>query len=143
LDGEELLTSAPCEASPGFAHLGWGPAEIEFALALAGARLELRPALASIYRELRSAGRCEGERLAGILRGEGPYPRSAADCARLVRVLLELELIEVNRDGDRLEIQVREGAGQVRLEESPTYRSCLAGLSEIRARFAGRPAQAA
>ena len=41
----------------GFAHLAWGPAEIEFALAVWRAELDLRPALVVAYRALRDANR--------------------------------------------------------------------------------------
>ena len=42
---------------PGFAHLAWGQAEIEFALAAARAGLDLRPALVGVFRALRDGGR--------------------------------------------------------------------------------------
>ena len=49
--GEDLLTRAPCHERAGFAHLVWGPAEVEFALDVAAARLDLRAALAEVYRD--------------------------------------------------------------------------------------------
>ena len=45
----------------------------------------------SVYRALREAGGCRGAELERLLRGDGAHPRAAATCARVVRVLLELE----------------------------------------------------
>ena len=67
-----------CCASAARAHLAWGPAEAEFALRVWRAELDLRPALASVYRALRelaAGGRRRGAR-AGARAAQGRYPRA-------------------------------------------------------------------
>src|SRR5206468_2053338 len=48
---DALARSAPA-AGEGFLHLGWGPAELEFAQKLLEHEFSLRPALVSLYRAL-------------------------------------------------------------------------------------------
>ena len=101
-------------------HLCWGPSEVAFARGSLVRDYDLRPALADCYRALRAAGRCEGAQLAGALAGpsvgpgppgetreDGPPPsagdrpgvphRPAALAGRVLRVLSELSLVEVDR----------------------------------------------
>ncbi|HKP21316.1 MAG TPA: hypothetical protein VJT68_07355, partial [Thermoleophilaceae bacterium] len=63
--------------------------------------------------------------LEGALRGPGRYPRPAGQCARLLRVLTELGLIEVDHDAATCRIVE---AVQSDLELSPTYRASRAEL---------------
>jgi single-stranded-DNA-specific exonuclease len=130
-DGEELLQRAPSDRAPALAHLAWGQAEVDFALGVAAARHDLRTMLTSLYRELRAAGTASGERLERLLRGEGAYPRSARECARLVRVLLELELAELDHDGDSFELRLLD-ARPTELERSPTYQASIDALVQAR-----------
>jgi hypothetical protein len=83
------------------AHLAWGPAEAEFAMHAYRAALDLRPQLTEVYRALRELppGAPAGE-LETALRGRGRYPREARACARLIRVLTELSLIDLDLDLD-------------------------------------------
>ena len=79
------------------AHLAWGPAEAEFAMCAYRAPLDLRPQLAELYRALRELPEdAPPEALEGAVRGAGRYPRGAEDCARLLRVLAELGLVELD-----------------------------------------------
>src|SRR5206468_10543029 len=80
--GETLLANAP---GTGFAHLAWGEAEVEFALSVARRSLDMRGELVAMYKELTAAGEpLTGDRLAGLLEGPGPHPRTPAHAARLV-----------------------------------------------------------
>jgi single-stranded-DNA-specific exonuclease len=117
----------------GFVHLAWGEPEVEFALAHAGAELDLRPALAELYRGLRAAdGSAEGAQLEALLAGNGTHPRSPAMAARLLTVLRELEL--ASYDAGRCTLV---GADRVELERSATYAACQEQLEGARRYLAG------
>ena len=121
---DPLLGAAPR------AHLAWGPAEAEFALAVAGAELDLRPALAEVYRALRALADPHGpDALEAALRGAGRYPRNARACASLVEVLTELGLIELDLDARSCRVL---DAGRADLERSAGYREARARLDATR-----------
>ncbi len=121
---DPLLGAAPR------AHLAWGPAEAEFALAVAGAELDLRPALAEVYRALRMLADPHGpDALEAALRGAGSYPRNARACAILVEVLTELGLIELDLDARSCRVL---DAGRADLERSAGYREARARLDATR-----------
>ncbi|HEY1359148.1 MAG TPA: single-stranded-DNA-specific exonuclease RecJ [Thermoleophilaceae bacterium] len=122
LDPPPGVDAATLPGPPGgVAHLAWGPPEVEFALAVWRAELDLRPALVAAYRALRNGGELESS-----LTGGGRYPRSLACCGRLLRVLCELELVTY-ADGV---CSVGE-AVPTELERSATYRASLARLAEL------------
>ena len=102
------------------AHLAWGPVEADFAITAYRAALDLRPQLAEVYRALR-----EGRALETALRGAGRYPRPAFICARLLSVLTELGLIELDLEGPSCRVLE---AVRSELELSATYRACRAEL---------------
>jgi single-stranded-DNA-specific exonuclease len=78
------------------AHLAWGPGEIDFALQVWRAELNLRPALTDAFRALRTlAPEGSAPALERALRGSAAYPRSAECCGRLLRILDELGLVEL------------------------------------------------
>jgi single-stranded-DNA-specific exonuclease len=103
------------------AHLAWGPDELRFARQVHQWNFALREPLAALYRALRGAGRARGEAFEAVLRGEGSQPRSAALAGRLVRVLSELELVVLDREGPGLEIAER--PAHTALERSPAFRA--------------------
>jgi single-stranded-DNA-specific exonuclease len=82
----------------GLVSLAWGPAEMRFAEQLLEHEYGLRPSLVALYRVLRARGRAAGTELEQVLRGDGGHGRSARLAGRLVRVLSELELVELRRD---------------------------------------------
>ena len=86
----------------GWAHLCWGPPELGFAARIHEWNYALRDPLAAVYRALRAARHASGEACEALLRGDGPQPRSAALAGRLVRVLAELELVALDREGPAL-----------------------------------------
>jgi hypothetical protein len=117
------------------AHLAWGPAEAEFAIAAYRAALDERPQLAELYRALRDLpGSGEPAALEAALRGAGRYPRPAADCARLLSVLTELGLVELDLDARSCSVVE---AVQSDLELSPTYRAAQAELDAVERALAG------
>ena len=122
----------PLLGAAGVAHLAWGPAEVEFALGVSRSELDLRPALADAWRGLGEAAPASGEQLAAALRGHGRFPRSATCCARLVRILRELDLLEyaARADGGPA-CTLRPATTRSELERSATYRACLERLAAI------------
>jgi len=111
------------------AHMAWGPAEAEFALHVWRAELDLRPALASVYRSLRElAPDADAAALQQALTGPGRYPRAPAACARLIGVLTELALIELTLDPPSCRVLQAERAN---LDSSPAYRACAERLDAI------------
>ena len=103
------------------AHLAWGPAEAEFAIAAYRATLDLRPQLTALYRALRELpAEPTPAALEAALRGPGRYQRPPALCARLLTVLTELGLIELDLEAPSCRIV---DAVQSDLELSPAYRA--------------------
>jgi single-stranded-DNA-specific exonuclease len=103
------------------AHLAWGEPELGFAARIHQWDFALREPLAALYRALRAAREVRGEAFEAVLRGEGPQPRSAALAGRLVRVLTELELVGLDREGRAL--RVTESPGRTALERSAAHRA--------------------
>jgi single-stranded-DNA-specific exonuclease len=117
------------------AHLAWGPAEAEFALLVYRASLDLRPALTDAYRALRALSPDAGpDALDTALTGTGRYPRTPECCARLLTVLAELDLVEL--DLERRDCRVREGI-RAELTRSSTFRACGERLAAIERALAG------
>jgi single-stranded-DNA-specific exonuclease len=103
----------------GVTHWAWGPGELRFAEQIHEHEYGLRPSLTVLYRALRDRERAAGEELERLLRGDGPHGRSARLASRLIRVLVELELVSLDRNLPALAI-----AGRVptALERSPSFR---------------------
>jgi single-stranded-DNA-specific exonuclease len=90
---DPLLGAAPR------AHLAWGPVEADFAMNVYRATLDIRPQLRDVFRALRELPEgASAEELQAALCGAGRYPRDARACARLLTVLTELSLIELDLD---------------------------------------------
>jgi single-stranded-DNA-specific exonuclease len=102
-------------------HLAWGAPELGFAIDIHRWDYALRDPLATLYRVLRDSGEARGEACEAALRGEGPQPRSAALAGRLVRVLTELGLVVLDREGPVL--KVLEVHARTALERSAAYRA--------------------
>jgi hypothetical protein len=103
----ELLEVAARSPVGGGVYLGWGPAETAFAQTVIEAELDLRPQLAALYRVLREsdAQGASGESLEAILRGPGRYARPGRVSARLIRVLMQLQLASYDRRARSLRIE--------------------------------------
>jgi single-stranded-DNA-specific exonuclease len=103
------------------AHLAWGEPELRFAQRIHEWDFALREPLTALYRVLREKGAVRGEALEAVLRGEGSQPRSAALAGRLVRVLTELDLVVLDREGPAL--RIAEAPARTALERSPAFRA--------------------
>jgi single-stranded-DNA-specific exonuclease len=127
-------------AGDGWAHLAWGDPELRFAQQITEREYGLRAPLAALYRALRDRGGAEGEELEAVLRGEPSRPRSPALAGRLLRVLVELRLVSLDRDRPAVTVPAAE---RTALERSPAFRAyeqrredALQFLSEQTARAA-------
>ena len=127
--GLDVLRTIPGE---GLVHLAWGEPEREFALAHWRSQLDLRPPLTQVWRAVAGAGALQGAELERMLRGEGAHPRSGALCGRLLRVLGELGLAEL--DGRAL----RATAGpRTDLDRSMAHRAYVSRLAEAERYLSG------
>ena len=72
-----------------------------------------------MYRALRAVEVVRGEAGEALLRGDGAQPRSAALAGRLVRVLTELGLVDLEREETAL--SVAESPGRTALERSAAF----------------------
>ena len=109
------------EQGAGRAHLAWGEQELRFARRVHEWNFALRDPLAALYRALRGLAHARGEAFEAVLRGEGSQPRSAALAGRLVRVLTELDLVVLDREGPALRIVGQ--PARTALERSAAFRA--------------------
>ncbi len=79
-------------AGSGHTHLAYGDPELRFALTIHEWEYTLLEPLRALYRSLRR-GRVAGEAAEALLRGEGRQPCTPAFAGRLLRVLVELDLV--------------------------------------------------
>jgi single-stranded-DNA-specific exonuclease len=128
----ETLATLP---GTGLAHTAWGPAEVEFAHAVARRALDPRDELVVLYRALRSGGSVAGAALEAILL-DG---RSEAHAARLLAILDEIGVVELGPEPSCRVIETR----RVDLESSPTYRAGRERLQLAEAWLGGAAAMAA
>jgi single-stranded-DNA-specific exonuclease len=134
----DLLVHA---SGTGWTHLAWGEAELRFAQRIHQWDYALREPLAAVFRALRGARQTGGEALEAVLRGEGPQPRSAALAGRLVRILTELELAVLDREGPAL--TVAEAPARTALEHSAAYRAYHLRLEDGLRYLTSAPSRAA
>jgi single-stranded-DNA-specific exonuclease len=146
LDPPPLGGADPLLAIAPRAHLAWGPAEAEFALQVWRDELDLRPALAEVFRALRDLPADAGRPvIEAALSGSRAHPRRPESGARLLAVLSELGLADVRLEEGSC--RLIEGA-RADLERSPTYRLASERLVAIEGALAaelpgGRAARAA
>ena len=103
----------------GWTHLAWGEPELDFAVRIHEWDFNLREPLTLLYRALRAVEAVRGEAGEALLRGDGAQPRSAALAGRLVRVLTELGLVDLERG--ELGLSVAESPGRTALERSSAF----------------------
>jgi single-stranded-DNA-specific exonuclease len=106
----------------GYVHHVWGAAELDFARAALAAEAPSRETIAGVFKRLREAGECGGERLRVALAGAGPHPLAPETAARCLRVLGELGLVagEVAAGDGRLGVVSSKGTD---LERSAAFRA--------------------
>lgn len=104
----------------GFTHVAWGGAELRFAQQMHELEYGLRSSLAALYRVLRPLGEVGGSAIEPLLRGAGPHGRPPRVAGRLLRVMTELSLIQL--DSARPALALADSV-PTRLERSPAYRA--------------------
>ena len=112
-----------------FLHLGFGPAEVEFARRAWDHEHALRPHLEAVYRALAALGQDGAEVPRALLAGEGRYPRSPVVAGRCLRVLGELSLANIDRSSGTLRCRITNG-GRADLERSQTFRASARAAEE-------------
>jgi single-stranded-DNA-specific exonuclease len=125
----------------GWTHLAWGEPELRFASRIHEWDYALRDPLTAVYRALRAARQARGEACEAVLRGEGPQQRSGALAGRLVRVLSELELVDLDREEPAL--RVAEAPARTALERSAAYRAYQRRLEDGSRYLTSTPIRAA
>jgi single-stranded-DNA-specific exonuclease len=103
-----------------YVHLLWGESELRFAQRVHARDHDLRAPLRELYREIRNAGALVGPTLAAALAGHAAIPRPPLLAGRLLRVLAELELIEIDRRGESVAVRP---ARPTALERSAAFRA--------------------
>ena len=116
---EIRAASADPEAPLVRLYLAWGPAELRFAAHIHEREYGLRDSLAARYRTLRDRGGAAGGELEAILRGETSQSPSPEHAGRLLRVLTEVGLVNLDRASTAVIVTERRG---VTLEHSAAYR---------------------
>jgi single-stranded-DNA-specific exonuclease len=119
--------------------LAWGEPELHFARQIHEREYRLRDPLAALYRALRDAAQPRDEQLVALLRGED-RPRSPAVAGRALRVLAELELVELDVGQRSLRVPTAE---RTQLERSPAFCAYERRLDEGLAWLSDRTAPAA
>jgi single-stranded-DNA-specific exonuclease len=136
--GDEMRAGASClDGAPGFLHLLWTDAEVDFAAKVLAEQWPSRDTVANAFRGLKDQGECGGEELRNALAGAGRYPLCPEACARRFRVLSELGLVQGAPTG---------GAGTLRavssertdLQRSAAFRAYSDRLSEAQ-QYLARP----
>jgi len=110
-------------------HLAWGEAELRFALDIYEQEYGLRASLTTLFPVLRGLGSAAGEALETALRGSSPHPRSPALAGRMLRVLAELDLVEL--DPERMTCSVLPGR-RAELDRSAAFRAYQSQLENGR-----------
>jgi hypothetical protein len=106
-------------AAPARTVMAWGPAELRFAQDIHEFQFGLRDPLAACWRALRDRGGAAGRDLEEALRGDGPQPRPPELAGRMLRVLAETGLIELDRERAAAAVTAQR---RVSLEASPAFR---------------------
>ncbi len=104
----------------GYTHLAWGEPELRFAQQMHELEYGLRGSLQALYRALRPLRRVAGGEVEQLLRGEGSHGRPPRLAGRLVRVLAELDLVQLD---PALPALATTDGSRTSLERSRAYRA--------------------
>ena len=119
------------------AHLAWGSPELRFTEDVLAHDIVSRQALTALFAALRDA---PGAPLEQVLRGPSAAERTAVHAGRLLRVLVELGLVELDAATAEWRLPPSE---HTELERSPAYRVYGDRLQEARAWLSRASARAA
>lgn len=135
---DETRAGLPCAGGmPGFLHLLWSEAEVEFATKALAEQWPGRRAVAAAFRGLRERGGAEGRELREALAGSGNHPLCPEACARRFRVLSELGLVQGAPEGGAGVVRVV-SSDKTELQRSAAFRAYGERLSEAQ-QFLARP----
>jgi single-stranded-DNA-specific exonuclease len=109
-----------CDTGDGLLHRVHGNSELDFAERVVNERFDLTVRLRELFLLLRDADRVRGELLRALLAGGTAAPRSPEAAARMVRVLLEVDLVRTEGHGDARSLGVV-SSEKVSLEDSPVF----------------------
>lgn len=104
----------------GWLHEVHGAPEMEFTEKVVTERYDLTASLRELFMKLRDADRIRGELLRSLLIGDPSRPRSPEAVASMVRVLLEVDLVQTEGRGDARTLGVV-SSEKVKLEDSPVF----------------------
>jgi hypothetical protein len=117
-------------AGSGYAHLAWGPPELELAQRCLDLEWQPRGAVEQVWRLLaKRGGEAAGSELRVLLAGAGHHPRPPEVAARAVAVLVELGLCEWTPDRASGSLRAV-SSEQTELERSRAYGACTARHEE-------------
>jgi single-stranded-DNA-specific exonuclease len=136
-EADGLRAEFPHEDDSGFLHLLWTDAERDFAVKAAAEQWPAREAVAAAFRTLRELGEASGSALRQALAGAGTHPLCPEACARRLRVLAELGLVQGEPEGGAGVIRVVSSEG-TDLQRSAAFRAYSERLSEAQ-QFLARP----
>ncbi len=114
---------------PGFLHSAWGEQERAFALRVLDHELGLRRPLADLFGRISGAAPLQGAALRRALAGPGNHPHGPEPAARCVRVLAELDLVDMQAGGPERTLGAV-SSEQTELERSGAFRAYAARLEE-------------
>jgi single-stranded-DNA-specific exonuclease len=114
---------------PSFLHFAWGEQERGFALRVIDHELGMRGPLGNLFRSLNEGESAQGGTLRAALLGSGDHPNSPELAARCVRVMCELELIELDASGRERSLRVV-SSEQTELQRSGAFRAYSGRLEE-------------
>jgi single-stranded-DNA-specific exonuclease len=124
-------------AQPGYLHVLWSDAEIDFAGKALAEQWPGREAVAVSFRVLRELGDAGGSELRQALAGTGSHPLCPEACARRFRILSELGLVQGAPEGGAGVVRVV-SSDRTELQRSAAFRAHGERLSEAQA-FLARP----
>jgi single-stranded-DNA-specific exonuclease len=135
---DEIRAGLPrASGQPGFLHVLWSEAELDFATKALAEQWPGREAVAAGFRALREVGEARGRELREALAGSGSHPLCPEACARRFRVLSELGLVQGAPDSGAGIARVV-SSGKTELQRSAAFRAYDERLSEAQA-FLARP----
>jgi hypothetical protein len=135
---DEMRTGLPSGGGrPGFLHVLWSEAEIDFAGTALAEQWPGREAVAASFRALRVLGDAKGSGLRQALSGTGNHALCPEACARRFRVLSELGLVQGSPEGGAGVVRVV-SSDRTELQRSAAFRAYGDRLSEAQA-FLARP----
>jgi len=135
-EADEARAGLAFTAGPGYLHVLWSDAEIEFAAQALAEQWATREGVAATYRALRQTGDARGRRLREALAGAGGHPLCPEAAARRFRVLRELGLLQGSPEGGEGTVRVVSSV-RTDLQRSAAFRAYDDRVSEARRSLTG------